>query len=166
MSTPYRAEPEPRVPAATIGKSVAVSGHISSREDLFVDGEVEGTVELPDNRITIGVNGKVKATIHAKEVIILGSVQGNVEAVEKVEIRKDARLMGDIRTARIVIEDGAVFKGNIDIVRPDVKAPPKVQAAAASASAPAVVPVAPVPQPQLAPAIAPAQQTLSPEIKR
>ena len=164
MSTPYRAEPEPRVPAATIGKSVTVSGQISSREDLFVDGEVEGTVELPDNRITVGVNGRVKATILAKEVIILGSVQGNVEAIEKVEIRKDARLMGDIRTARIVIEDGAVFKGNIDIVRPEVKAPPKVQAAAATAAAAA--PVTPLPQPQPAPAIAPAQQTLSPEIKR
>jgi len=140
---------------AAIGKSVAVTGQIVSKEDLYIDGEVDGTVELPENRLTIGANGKVKANVRAREVVILGSIQGNVEATEKVEIRKDARLGGDIRTARIVIEDGAVFKGNIDIVRPEARAP-KAQAAAAT----------PAPQPQPAPAPQPAQATLSPELKR
>lgn len=107
---------------ATLGKSVMVKGNIISREDLTIDGEVEGTVELHDNRLTIGPNGKVSASIKAREIIVLGAINGNVEAADKIDIRKEARLVGDIKTARIVIEDGAFFKGSIDIVRPE---PPK-----------------------------------------
>jgi cytoskeletal protein CcmA (bactofilin family) len=139
MSAPaYRPEPESKG-SATIGKNVTITGQIYSREDLFVDGEVEGTIELAENKLTIGTNGKVKAGIHAREVVIIGSVQGNVEATERVDIRKDARLVGDIRTARIVIEDGAVFKGSIDIVKAEAKtvpAPPAPKPAAAAAAAP------------------------------
>jgi cytoskeletal protein CcmA (bactofilin family) len=129
---------------AALGKSVMVKGQIFSREDLTIDGEVEGTVELQENRLTIGPNGRVQASVKAREIVVLGTIHGNVEAAEKIDIRKEAKLVGDIKTQRIVIEDGAYFKGSIDITRPDVaKAPPaKPQPVAAPpAPAPASAPV-------------------------
>jgi cytoskeletal protein CcmA (bactofilin family) len=105
-----------------IGKSVKVVGQIFTKEDLYVDGDVEGTIESQENKVTIGPNGRVQASIRAREVIILGQVQGNVETSDKVDIRKDAKLVGDIVAARISIEDGALFKGSIDIKKPEVKA--------------------------------------------
>ena len=121
-TTPNRYEPTTvSSNAASIGKAVMVKGQIFSREDLYVDGEVEGTVEALEHKLTIGPNGTVRATVKAREVVALGTIQGNVEAADKIEIRKDAKLTGDIRTARIIIEDGAYFKGSIDIVRPDPK---------------------------------------------
>jgi cytoskeletal protein CcmA (bactofilin family) len=120
--TPHRIpDPEPRN-SAMIGKSVKVVGQIFTKEDLYVDGDVEGTIESQENKVTIGPNGRVQASIRAREVIILGQVQGNVETTDKVDIRKDARLVGDIVAARISIEDGALFKGSIDIKKPEVKA--------------------------------------------
>jgi cytoskeletal protein CcmA (bactofilin family) len=139
---PARFEPENRGGAATIGKAVKVVGQIFSREDLYVDGEVEGTVEALEHKLTIGPNGTVKATVKAREVVALGNIQGNVEAADKIEIRKDAKLTGDIRTARIIIEDGAYFKGSIDIVKPEpakaAKASTPAAQTAPAASAPAV----------------------------
>jgi cytoskeletal protein CcmA (bactofilin family) len=105
--------------SATIGKAVKIVGQIFSKEDLYVDGDVEGTVEALEHRLIIGPHGTVHATVKAREVVAQGTVQGNVEATEKIEIRKDAKLVGDIRTARIIIEDGAYFKGSIDIVKPE-----------------------------------------------
>jgi cytoskeletal protein CcmA (bactofilin family) len=140
MSTlPSRSEPHfDSSRAATLGKSVIVKGQIFSREDLTIDGEVEGTVELQEHRLTIGPNGKVRASIKARELVVLGQINGNVETTDKIDIRKDARLLGDIKTARIVIEDGAYFKGNIDIVRTEAPraaaAQPKPQAVAATPS--------------------------------
>jgi cytoskeletal protein CcmA (bactofilin family) len=99
----------------TIGKAVKVVGQIITKEDLDIDGDVEGTIESKANRITIGLSGRVQANISACNVVILGQVQGNVAASDKVDIRKNARLVGDITTSRISIEDGAVFKGSIDI---------------------------------------------------
>jgi cytoskeletal protein CcmA (bactofilin family) len=122
---------------AILGKSVIIKGQIVSREDLTIDGEVEGTVELQEHRLTIGPNGKVVSTVKAREVVVLGTLHGNVETRDRIHIRKDAKLVGDIRTARIEIEDGAYFKGNIDIVRTEPKqaaAQPKPQAAAPSSS--------------------------------
>jgi cytoskeletal protein CcmA (bactofilin family) len=110
--------------AASIGKAVKIVGQIFSREDLFVDGDVEGTVELMEHKLTVGPNGKVHSGIKAREVVALGTIQGNVEASDRIEIRKDARLVGDIKTARIVIEDGAYFKGSIDIVKSEPKIAP------------------------------------------
>ena len=134
---PARFEPENRGGAATIGKAVKVAGNIYSREDLYVDGDLEGTVEALEHKLTIGPNGTVKATIKAREVVVLGAIHGNVEGAEKIEIRKDAKLTGDIRTARIIIEDGAYFKGSIDIVKPEPKpAPKQVQPVPATAAAP------------------------------
>ena len=116
--------------SATIGKAVMVKGQIFSREDLIIDGEVEGTVEAQEHRVTVGPNGKVHAGVKAREIVVLGSITGNVEAADKIDIRKDAKLIGDIKTARIVIEDGAYFKGSIDIVK---GGEPKKQAPAAPA---------------------------------
>jgi cytoskeletal protein CcmA (bactofilin family) len=137
---------------AVLGKSVIVKGQIFSREDLTIDGEVEGTVELQEHRLTIGPNGKVRASVKARELVVLGMIHGDVETTDKIDIRKDAKLVGDIKTARIVIEDGAYFKGNIDIVRAEAVRPaaapqPKPQAVAASTSATA-------PAPASAPAVA------------
>jgi cytoskeletal protein CcmA (bactofilin family) len=130
---------EPQTPAssASIGKAVKVIGQIYSREDLYVDGEVEGTVEALEHKLTIGPNGVVRAGVKAREVVALGTIQGNVEAHDKLEIRKDAKLVGDIRTARIIIEDGAYFKGSIDIVKPEPAAKPVIKPQQTSAAAPA-----------------------------
>ncbi len=129
--------------AATIGKAVKVVGQIYSREDLYVDGEIEGTVEALEHKLTIGPNGAVRAGVKAREVVALGTIQGNVEAHDKIEIRKEAKLVGDIRTARIIIEDGAYFKGSIDIVKPEPKtAGAKPAAAPAQAATPSPAPAA------------------------
>lgn len=132
-----RTEPA-RGGAAILGKSVILKGQIYGREDVTIDGEVEGTVELQEHRLTVGPTGKVVATIKAREIVVLGTVQGNIETREKIEIRKDAKVVGDIRTARIVIEDGAFFKGSIDIVRAEAPkpaaVPPKPQPVASAAT--------------------------------
>jgi cytoskeletal protein CcmA (bactofilin family) len=128
---------------AVIGKTVLIKGQVMSREDLTIDGEVEGSVELQENRLTVGPHGKLQAGVKAREVIVLGTVHGNVETSDKIEIRKDARVVGDLKTARVVIEDGAYFKGSIDIIKPELAkpapAPKAVQQAAASVAAPAPV---------------------------
>jgi cytoskeletal protein CcmA (bactofilin family) len=129
MSTlPGRTSSEPHIDShrggtAVLGKSVIVKGQIFSREDLTIDGEVEGTVELQEHRLTVGPNGKVMASVKAREIVVLGTIHGNVETTDKIDIRKEAKLVGDIKTARIVIEDGAYFKGNIDIVRAETPRP-------------------------------------------
>jgi cytoskeletal protein CcmA (bactofilin family) len=132
-----------------IGKAVKIVGQIFTKEDLYVDGDVEGTLESQDNKVTVGPNGRVQASIKAREVVILGQVQGNVEATDKVDIRKDAKLVGDIITSRISIEDGALFKGSIDIKKAEVKAaaPPVIShpSVPAPAVAAAAVPVAAIP---------------------
>jgi cytoskeletal protein CcmA (bactofilin family) len=130
---------------AVIGKSVMIKGQIFSREDLTIDGEIDGSVELHEHRLTVGPNGKLQAGVKAREVVVLGTIHGNVEASDKIDIRKDAKLVGDIKTARIVIEDGAYFKGSIDIARPDVaRAPapsqPKPPTASATSSNTAATP--------------------------
>jgi cytoskeletal protein CcmA (bactofilin family) len=103
---------------AQIGKSLKLKGEITGSEDLYIDGEVEGTVELKEHSLTVGPNGKVHADVSARSITILGRLQGNVKAGERIEIRKTGSLEGDLSTARIVIEDGAVFRGSIDIVKP------------------------------------------------
>ena len=129
---------EPNRGNAVLGKSVIVKGQIFSREDLTIDGEVEGNVELQEHRLTVGPNGKVMATVKAREIVVIGTIHGNVEASDKIDIRKEAKLIGDIRTARIVIEDGAYFKGNIDIVRTPAAAakPPQPQAVVSKPATP------------------------------
>jgi len=121
---------------AHIGKSVVVRGELSGSEDLYLDGEVEGSIELREHHLTIGPHGKVRANVNAREVVVHGELNGNVHGTERVELKKNAVLTGDIVTQRIVIEDGAVFKGGIDTQREAAKAEPKretVNAIAASA---------------------------------
>jgi cytoskeletal protein CcmA (bactofilin family) len=119
---------EPDVPrgTATIGKSVMIKGQILSKEDLVIDGNVEGSVEAQENRITIGPNGRVVANVKARDVVVLGHLKGNIEASARVEIRKGANLIGDIRYAKISIEEGADLRGSLEMIRVDVKPePPK-----------------------------------------
>ena len=130
-------EPDARG-AASIGKAVKINGQIFSKEDLYVDGDVEGTIELAENKLTVGPSGRVQASVKAREVVVLGQIQGNVEAMDKLDIRKDAKLVGDIKTARIIIEDGAYFKGSIDIVRQDAKKPAPTPAAPVQTTASAM----------------------------
>lgn len=148
-TTPFRS-PEPD--RNFIGKAVRVVGQIFAREDLYVDGDVEGTIESQDTRITIGTNGRVQASIKAREVVILGQIQGDVEATDKVDLRKDAKLVGNITTARISIEDGAVFKGSIDIRKPEPKAAAPARATPATAVAGSPAPAAATPRPPAPPA--------------
>jgi cytoskeletal protein CcmA (bactofilin family) len=103
---------------ATIGKSLIVKGEVSGSESLYIDGKVEGAINLPGNRVTVGRNGQVAANITAREVVVLGKVRGNVQASDRVDIRSEGSLTGDVAAARISIEDGAYFKGGIDIRKP------------------------------------------------
>jgi cytoskeletal protein CcmA (bactofilin family) len=106
---------------ATIGKGLFIKGEINGSESLFIDGKVEGSVNLPGNRVTIGRNGQVSANITAREIVVLGKVRGNVSATDRVDIRAEGSLSGDVAASRISIEDGAYFKGGIDIRKPDAK---------------------------------------------
>src|ERR1051326_5190021 len=115
--------PDTQRGTAVIGKSVTIKGQIYSQEDLTIDGEMEGSIEVKEHRLTVGPNGRVQAGVKAREIVVLGTINGNVEVSDKIDIRKDARLVGDIKTARIVIEDGAFFKGNIDITRAGAEQP-------------------------------------------
>lgn len=110
---------EPPVSSAILGPSVIVKGEIRSQEDLTINGEVTGTVEVIGHRLTIGPKGNLQTNgVKARELIVMGRMKGSVEASEKVYVRKDAQLVGDVQTAGIVIEDGGYFKGGIDIRKP------------------------------------------------
>jgi cytoskeletal protein CcmA (bactofilin family) len=126
-----------RADVAHIGKSVLIKGELSGSEDLYLDGEVEGNIELRDHSLTIGPNGRIRANVHAKDVVVHGKVDGNVSGTDRVELKRSAVLVGDIATQRIVIEDGAFFKGAIDINKKEAKSEAreaKAMAAAASYS--------------------------------
>jgi len=139
---------------ATIGRSVTIKGEVSGSEPLFIDGRVEGTIHLPDNRVTIGRNGSVTANIDAKEVVIMGAVKGDILCTDRLDIRGEGSLIGDVVAERISVEDGAMLKGSVEVrakgeknekqqvqaqpkpqepVKPAVE-PPKAVAAAAGAS--------------------------------
>jgi cytoskeletal protein CcmA (bactofilin family) len=102
---------------AHIGKSVVIKGELSGSEDLYVDGTVEGTIQLQGNNLVIGPNGHVHADVNAKGVAVQGKLEGNIRASERVELQKSAVIVGDIVTQRIAIEEGAYFKGKVDIQR-------------------------------------------------
>src|SRR6202167_886819 len=122
FEAPSRPEPAAAVgEQATIGKGLFIKGEISGSESLFIDGKVEGSVMLPGNRVTIGRNGQVSASITAREIVVLGKVRGNMSATDRVDIRAEGSLSGDVAAARISIEDGAFFKGAIDIRKRDAK---------------------------------------------
>ena len=102
--------------SAVIGKAVTIKGEIYSEEDLFVDGKVEGLLELKEHKLTVGPNGRADTNITAREVVVQGTVHGNIDAQQKITIRKDGNVVGNIKTTGIIIEDDAYFKGSIDIV--------------------------------------------------
>ncbi len=126
--------PAPRTAAigqeqATIGKALVIKGEVTGSESLYVDGIVEGSINLPDHRVTVGRNGQVTANVTAREVVVLGKVKGNVTVTDRVDIRHEGSLSGDVVCQRLSIEDGAYFKGSIDIRKPKepAKAPGKVE---------------------------------------
>jgi len=116
-----------------IGKTFTVKGEIRSKEDLLIDGQVEGRLDMSRNRLVVGPDGSVRAGISAREVDVQGVVNGNVEATERIILRKNSKLVGDLEMASVVIEDGAYFKGSIAITRPQE----------ANSAAPAVIPKLP-----------------------
>src|ERR1700741_2155889 len=121
---------------ARLGASLHVKGEISGNEDLHIDGSVEGLVQLEDRKLTVGASAKLTADVVAREVVVYGSVKGNLRARDRIEIKKDGSVIGDLTTARIMIEDGAYFKGAIEIDR-------KAAEAAAQSEKPAARPVPP-----------------------
>jgi cytoskeletal protein CcmA (bactofilin family) len=118
-----------------IGKSVFIKGELSGSEDLTIEGNVEGRIELKDNTLTIGPNGKIRAEVFAKQVIVLGEVTGNVSASEKVDIRDNGSVDGDVTSPRVAIAEGAHFRGAIDMQRAGQGAKPTTAAAPAAPAA-------------------------------
>lgn len=137
---------------ALIGKSLAITGEIRGEEDLVIDGRLEGDVELPQHRLTIGPAGVLQGKIRAREIVVYGTVQGNLQASERVEIKKHAKVIGDLKAQRPVIEDEAYFKGNVETVRAEA---PKAASGTQPAAPPQPASAAPAPQPA-APVAAPA----------
>jgi cytoskeletal protein CcmA (bactofilin family) len=124
--------PAPASTPTVLGKSMKIIGEISSDEELYLDGDLDGKLHLR-NRLTVGPNSKINANIKAQEIVIFGNVKGNVESETRVSLRTGASIVGDIKTSGIVIEDGAYFKGGIDISRNgEVKSAPKAQSASAA----------------------------------
>jgi cytoskeletal protein CcmA (bactofilin family) len=115
METPKSAE------IAHIGRSVVIKGELSGSEDLYVDGQVEGTIELQGNSLTIGPNGHLRANVNAKNVVVHGKLEGSVKASERTELKKSAVVTGDIFAQKIAIEEGAYFKGKVDIQKESPK---------------------------------------------
>ena len=109
------------VDQATIGRTLVIKGEISGSEALYIDGRIEGKITMPESRVTVGRNGKVDASIQAREVVVMGKVTGNIECSDRVDIRAEGSVHGDISTTRISVEDGASLKGGIQ-VRSDGKA--------------------------------------------
>jgi cytoskeletal protein CcmA (bactofilin family) len=128
MSTPTSGE------FAHIGKSVLIKGELSGSEDIYVDGQVEGNIHLSGHNLTIGPHGRVRANISAKNVTVAGTLDGNIVAGERTEFRKTAVANGDVQTKRIAIEDGAFFKGKLEIVAEKHEAGAGAVAASAASS--------------------------------
>ncbi len=131
--TPKASDPH-RADVGHIGKSVQIKGELTGSEDLYLDGSIEGTIDLRDHSLIIGPNGKIKAGITARDLVVHGRVEGNVTATGRVELRKSCTLIGDVSTQRIVIEDGAFFKGAIDIQEKDVRSEVRKPLAAAASA--------------------------------
>lgn len=132
---------------ATIGASIVIKGDVSGKEHLFIDGTVEGSIHFPDHRVTIGRSSKVQADIHAREVVVMGTVQGDIHCADLLDIRADSHIQGQIVTRRVRIDDGAFLKGSVEIQRPEketrepskaVAVPLKAEVALEAAAAPPV----------------------------
>ena len=128
--TPVKTMTSP-IEQATIGRSVVIKGEISGSESLYIDGRVEGSITFKDHRVTVGRNGVVQANISAREVVIMGKVTGNVECSDRVDIRSEGTLNGDVVSARISVEDGAMLRGSVQLNPADKHEAPKAIGAAA-----------------------------------
>lgn len=111
---------------ATIGRTLVIKGELTAAEALYIDGRIEGKITLPDHRVTIGRNGSVQANINAREVVVMGKVNGNIECTDRIDIRSEGSVTGDVSTIRISVEDGAVLKGGVE-VRSETKQQNKTQ---------------------------------------
>ena len=135
----FNAPATPSAPTARglscLGASLEIKGKISGEEDLQIDGKVEGSIALQGQRLTVGRSGQLNSEVHAREVVVYGKVQGNLRASDRVEIKKDGSVTGDITTSRISIEDGAYFKGRIEIDRSKGSSVEEYEAVGASSSA-------------------------------
>jgi cytoskeletal protein CcmA (bactofilin family) len=127
---------------ATIGRSLVIKGEVSGAEALYIDGRIEGKITLTDHRVTIGRNGTVQADITAREVVVMGKVTGNIECTDRVDIRSEGVVNGNVSTIRISVEDGAVLKGGIQVksAENNRQNQPQPQAKAVEASKPSVEP--------------------------
>jgi cytoskeletal protein CcmA (bactofilin family) len=131
---PRSVDPTSDLATGLLGPSVRVKGDITGTEDLVIDGSVEGMIRLEGRKLTVGTAAKVTADINARDVVVFGYVKGNVRATGRIEIKKDGSVIGNLTTAQIMIEDGADFKGSIEIDRSTPReAPPSTRAASASA---------------------------------
>lgn len=125
-ATPRLSNPPPSNQSQTLlGRSMVTRGELSGNEDMLIEGQFEGNIKLQDHCVTVGPHGRVKAEIQARQIVILGSVEGNISAREKIEIRKSGHVVGDLVAAGIAIEDGAYFKGSIDILRKETQEAPR-----------------------------------------
>ena len=111
----------PTIEQATIGRSLVIKGDISGAESIYIDGRVEGTINFTDHRVTVGRHGVVNANVTAREVVIMGKVNGNVECTDRVDIRSEGSLVGDVITQRVSVEDGALVKGSVEVRATDKK---------------------------------------------
>ena len=123
---------------ANIGKSITIKGDLTGNEDLVIDGNIEGRIDLPNNQLTIGPDGKVKADIHAKSAVVVGHVSGNVSATERIEVQASGIVDGDVRSPRLVVQEGAVLNGAVEMgeVKQPAAAAPVKKAAAGGDSLP------------------------------
>src|SRR5579863_6218917 len=152
MLQPAQTQPTPKPPAtpanytpvrtvsppmeqATIGRSLVIKGEVTGSECLYIDGRVEGTINIADDRVTIGRNGSVVANIDAKEVVIMGSVKGNIQCSDRLDIRSEGSLIGDVVSQRISVEDGALVKGSVKVHTAQPKSGTTEQPKAAAAAA-------------------------------
>lgn len=124
---------------ANIGRSLVIKGEVSGAESLFIDGRVEGTINFPENRVTIGRNGVVAANITAKEVVVMGKVQGNVDCADRLDIRSEGVLTGDVITHRFSVEEGAILKGGVEVRNPEKKDQKNQQSQVKAAEAPKAI---------------------------
>ena len=140
---PIKTAPAP-MEQATIGRTLVIKGEVTGGESLYIDGRVEGTISLTDSRVTVGRNGSVAANINAREVVIMGKVTGNIECTDRLDIRGEGSLTGDVVTQRISVEDGAFLKGSVQVraaehkqakAQHQAQSQPKAAAAAAGAGA-------------------------------
>ena len=130
---------------AHIGKSVIIKGELSGSENLYVDGEVEGIIHLEGHNLTIGQNGRVRADVKAKDVVVQGRVDGNVSAGDSLDLRNSAVVVGDLKARRIAVEDGASVKGKIETTNPEPRSEASMQSAAAGIPVTAGVPISSTP---------------------